>query len=77
MKIVAGKNQKTVRFNELQVGDVFQTVKSKRFCMKLYPRTYYTHTFGSFNAVELEGGLLYGMPSDEEVILIDCELVVK
>ena len=75
MKIINNTKGETVRFSDLKSGDVFQSNANGYFYMKT--DTKYDEYGDAFNTVHLESGSVHCSNANMEVILVDCELVIK
>lgn len=86
MKIVDNSLPQTIRFENVKIGDVFKSKDGLRY-MKI-PRTeiarVYTYDYiyddiDIFvkNAINLTNGELKKFSFDDQVIPVDCELVIK
>lgn len=73
MKIAENKTK--IPIHKLQAGDVFRSPVNGYLYMKTSPK--FDEKGARINAINLETGTLYSVDQYNEVIPIDCELVIK
>lgn len=76
MKIVKCEKSKMILFDEIDIGCVF-TTKSCEDAVLMKIQTGMNGHGYKVNAIHLEDGTFWWCDEDTEVIILDCELVIK
>lgn len=74
MKVIRSKKEKALRFSDLQAGQTFQVLGGEIIAMKI--KGLISTSGSQANAVSLEGGHVYNIPTDKPVILVEGAFVL-